>query len=133
MPGLASEGSHLTQSRDLSLSPSSPSPRIGIGGTVATTGERYGADRVNLATPGQGEEGRGRRRGSPASGEEPARASRVPLAGAEGFPRERPLTFARSPEHEGLAPLAARSGALMLRRSSSLSGVFYDGDYCLRD
>lgn len=65
MPGLASEGSRLTRSRDLSLSPSSPSPRIGIGGAVATTGERYGADRVNLATPGQGEEGAGPEEGIP--------------------------------------------------------------------
>lgn len=54
--------------------------------------------------------------------EEPARASRVPLAGAEGFPRYRPLTFAPSAEHEGLAPPAAGSGALELRPSGRSSG-----------
>lgn len=50
--------------------------------------EKSVAARVGLTSrrPGRGRRGRGRRRGSPASGEEPARVSRVPLAGAEGFP-----------------------------------------------
>lgn len=65
MPSLASEGSHPTQDRDLSLSPSSLSPIIRIGGAVATTGEHYGAARVNIATPGQGEEGAGPEEGIP--------------------------------------------------------------------
>lgn len=63
--GLASEGSYPTPCRDLSLPPSSPSPRIGTGSAVALRGERCGAGRVNLATPGQGEEGAGPEEGIP--------------------------------------------------------------------
>lgn len=65
MPDLASEGSYPTPSRDLSLSASSQSPRIGTGGDVSLRGEHCGADRVNLATPGQGEEGAGPKEGIP--------------------------------------------------------------------
>lgn len=50
---------------------------------------------------------------------EPAGLPGSPLAGAEGFPRYRQLTFAPSPEHEGMAPPAAGSWALALRPSGS--------------
>lgn len=70
-----------------------------------------GEGRVKRARPGGAGGGDPRR---PRAG--PARASRVPPAGAEGFPRHRPLTCAPSAEHEGLAPPAASSRC---RRSGS--------------
>lgn len=78
-----------------------------------------GTDRVNcLRTQAAREDGGGAGEGDPRRPRgEPARASRVPLAGAEGFPCYRLLTFAPSAEHEGLAPPAAGSPASTLRSS----------------
>lgn len=64
-------------------------PRVSeLGLAALSLLEESGEARIGLTSrrPGRGRRGRGRRRGSPASGEEPARVSRVPLAGAEGFP-----------------------------------------------
>lgn len=82
-----------------------------------------GAGRVNRLTHRPEEDGGGAGEGDPRHPrEEPARASRVPLAGAEGFPRYRLLTFAPSAEHEGLAPPTAGSRPLALRPSGHPSG-----------
>lgn len=96
---------------------SRPSPvarfrRPGVGIGCAALRPECAAARGGLtaSAPGPGEDGGGAGGGDPhRPREEPARASRVPLAGAEGFPSYRRLTFAPSAEHEGLAPPAAGS------------------------
>lgn len=91
-------------------SPAARLQRLGVGIGYAALSPVCAAARVGLtaSAPGLGEDGGGAGGGDPRRPrEEPARASRVPLAGAEGFPRYRPLTFAPSAEHEGLAPPAA--------------------------
>lgn len=85
-------------------------PGVGIGCAALRPECAAARGGLTASAPGPGEDGGGAGGGDPhRPREEPVRASRVPLAGAEGFPRYRPLTFAPSAEHEGLAPPAAGS------------------------